>query len=78
MKEFLESHGFELKQYPDGMFWVWKSNVKGIPSYEQTVLQSSENFDHFSAYIDGWVYDGYSPEDFISLVINVHKTLFDS
>lgn len=74
MKDFLESKGFKLKQYPDGKFWVWKTNKKGLKSWEQAVLQCTEDFRDFT-FMDstGWVHDGFSEEEFKKLVDEVQN-----
>lgn len=74
MKDYLKEKGFKLKTYPDGQFWVWKSSKKGLESWEQSVLQCTEDFKDFT-FMDtmGWVYDGLSEEEFKKLVDKVQS-----
>jgi hypothetical protein len=78
MQEFLKSKGFKLKTYPDGKFWVWTSSIKGVKSYDQTILQCSEDFAGFCICENGWVTDGFSEEEFKSLVDDVQKAVMES
>jgi hypothetical protein len=71
MKDFLKSRGFKLKTHPDGKFWVWKSKKKGVASWDQTILQCTEDFKGFCICEFGWVTDGYSEENFKKLVDEV-------
>lgn len=57
MKDLLMSKGFQLKQYPDGLFWVWFDRDLG--SYfgdDYMTLQCTESFKDFTSSVAGYVY----------------------
>ncbi len=56
MKELLMSKGFKLKQYPDGLFWVWTTEDRSYMDDDYTILQCTESFRDFTLGIGGYVY----------------------
>lgn len=64
MKEFLIKHGFELKQYPDGRYWVLFT--------DDDIYQCTEDFRTFCSMIDGYVHY-YAPEEFKEMFEELDK-----
>lgn len=54
--EWLKEQGFELKKYPDGMFWL-------LRAHEDLFIQADEALTNFSVYQDGWVDDNLTTNE---------------
>lgn len=59
--EFLEAHGFSLREYPDGKFWVRVYKV----GY---TLQANESINQFTEDDAGWI-EELTAEEFYMTVI---------
>lgn len=62
MREFLESNGFKLEEYPDGLFWV-KIAMNTDCGCDSILMQADEKFERFTIDYDGWPED-LSKEEF--------------
>lgn len=70
MKELLISKGFTLKQYSDGLFWVWVSKGTNVMDYDHTTYQCTESFRDFTMCLGGWVYE-FTEEEFLKAIEEV-------
>jgi hypothetical protein len=59
--EFLETNGFTLTQYPDGLFWVRRA-------HEELLLQLNESRTRATLYDNGWVEDYLTVEEVQSTI----------
>lgn len=59
--EFLEAHGFTLREYPDGMFWVRVYNV----GY---TLQANEAITDFTEDDGGWIEELTAEEFYMTII----------
>ncbi|ANA49143.1 hypothetical protein PMW_18 [Pseudomonas phage phiPMW] len=66
-QEFLEAHGFRLKAFPDGNFWV-RTYCMGY------TLQVDESLEGFTEDNQGWI-EQYTEEGFMYLVLDQQRAI---
>jgi len=67
--DWLKREGFELKKYPDGMFWL-------LRAHEDLFIQADEALTNFSVYQNGWV-DNKLTEEEVYKAVHQIKNLGD-
>ena len=68
MKELMLTKGFQLKQYPDGLFWVWESKDTHFMDADHTICQCTEDFKGFTSGSSGGFVEEHSLEEFTRMV----------
>lgn len=68
MNDLLVSKGFELREYPDGFFWVWEAAGRDDTDWDDYIIyQCTDSFEDFTRAEDVYV-DKLSKEEFIKAV----------